>query len=177
MQDILTKEQSDIASANHNLIYKFASDNGLNIEEYYGILAIGLCNAAKIFDESKGKFSVIAYKCMQNEVYTYWRSLKRKNSIPPDMVYSYDALISGDENDGNESFLDRLSISYDGNEIINSVISNMFIDGLTEKERSIIDMLLNGLTHNEIADNIGCTRQNVSYYIKQIRNKANDIFV
>lgn len=177
MQDVLTKEQSDIASANHNLIYKYANDNGLNMEEYYGILAIGLCNAARIFDGSKGRFSAIAYRCMRNEVYMYWRKLNKKVNIPSDIIYSYDTLMFDNEKDEEKSFLDKLQTTYDKNDIINNVIFNMFVASLTEREKFIVDMLSNGLAHKEIADEIGCTRQNVSYHVKQIKKKMENIFV
>lgn len=54
---------------NHNLIYSYAINNKLDIDEYYGILAIALVKAAEKFDQSYGySFSTFAYKSMKNAV-------------------------------------------------------------------------------------------------------------
>ena len=56
---MLTKEQKELVENNHKLIYYYIHKNGLSLDEYYDILAIGLCKAALNFDESKGiKFKI-----------------------------------------------------------------------------------------------------------------------
>ena len=53
---------------NHKLIYYYIHKNGLSVDEYYDILAIGLCKAALHFDESKCiKFVTYALFVMRNE--------------------------------------------------------------------------------------------------------------
>ena len=61
MEKQLTSKQKELVEVNHNLIYKFASIKNVSIEEYYDILAIGLCKAAMAFDENKGKFSTVSF--------------------------------------------------------------------------------------------------------------------
>ena len=43
---MLTKEQKELVENNHKLIYYYIHKNGLSVDEYYDILAIGLCKAA-----------------------------------------------------------------------------------------------------------------------------------
>lgn len=68
----LTTEQQQLVTDNHNLIYhlmnKFnLSDN--DVEDWYGICAIGLCNAALLFDSTKNfKFSTYACVCIEHEI-------------------------------------------------------------------------------------------------------------
>ena len=65
---MLTKEQKELVENNHKLIYYYIHKNGLSVDEYYDILAIGLCKAALNFDESKGiKFVTYAMFVMRNE--------------------------------------------------------------------------------------------------------------
>lgn len=70
----LNKEQQKLVETNHNLIYSFAKSNNIDVEEFYDVLAIGLCKAALVYDENKGMFSTLAYKCMSNsynQILTY----------------------------------------------------------------------------------------------------------
>ena len=69
----LTKEQQKIVEDNHNLIYDFLHRRGLNIEEYYGIVAESLCKAVLNWDESKGKLSTLFYIIARNDIYNEWR--------------------------------------------------------------------------------------------------------
>ncbi len=68
MDDALSKDQQDLVSDNHNLIYSYANKMNLDINEYYDLLAIGLCKAAKMYDPNRGyAFSTYAYFVMRNE--------------------------------------------------------------------------------------------------------------
>lgn len=51
----LTKEQQELVEKNHQLIYGFANQNGVDPEETYDVLAIGLCKAALSFDPARGR--------------------------------------------------------------------------------------------------------------------------
>ena len=70
----LTLDQQRIVSENHNLIYSLANKKNINLDEYYDVLAIGLCKAAMIYNENKSKFSTLAFTCMLNE---YRHELKK----------------------------------------------------------------------------------------------------
>lgn len=63
----LTPQQQKLVEDNHNLIYSLAYKKNINLDEFYGDLAIGLCKAALAFDENRGKFSTLAYTSMYNE--------------------------------------------------------------------------------------------------------------
>ena len=54
----LTEEQRKLVEDNHWLIYWYAKYNNLNVEEFYHHLAMGLCRAAKGYNDKKGKFSI-----------------------------------------------------------------------------------------------------------------------
>ena len=168
----LTKEQQDLVEENHNLIYGFAKKRNLDIEEYYGILAIGLCKAAMIYNNEKGNFSTLAFTCMESILYQQWRHEQRQSAIPADMIFSYDVKIDGEESDNRNSFLDVLA-SNDSthNTVVGNIMKNTLLDILTEGERKIVELLDNGLDTVQIATLRGCSKQNISHRIKKIRNK------
>ena len=163
----LTDEQRELAERNHNLIYKFAYKRNILIDEYYGILAIGLCKAAQIYDSDKGMFSSVAFRCMENELCMYWRSLQKKSCIPNELIYSIDS----DGKSFKEPFDSQpfINLEYD-------IMIEELKDILNDNEMNIIKMLLDGKIQSEIAEKMGCKRQNVGYYIKEIKKKIEHLF-
>lgn len=161
----LTDNQRELAEKNHNLIYKFAYKRNILIDEYYGVLAEGLCKAAKIYDSSKANFATLAFRCMENELCMYWRSLQKKSLIPNEIMCSIDS----DEKSFKEPFDSRTfdKLEYD-------IMMEEFKDILNDNEIMIIKMIADGETHNEIAEKMGCKRQNIGYYMKQIKKKLQD---
>ena len=69
--NVMTKEQIKLIEDNHNLIYYWmrkyhVTENG--IEDWYGAAAIGLVNAALIYDKNTNvKFRTLASNCIKNE--------------------------------------------------------------------------------------------------------------
>lgn len=175
-QTQLTDKQKLLAEQNHRLIYSFAHKNNLDIDNYYGVLAIGLCKAAKAYNKCEYKFSTFAYRCMQNELNLCWKSTQRKSVIPEELIFSYDAPINPVDSDDN-SLTKFITDDYLHNEMLGDMISSEFIDNLTDKEKEIISLLLKGMTHKEIADVMGFRRQNVNYHLKKIRKKADCLLV
>ena len=172
MKEPLTKEQQCLVTENHNLIYEFAKRKHLAIDEYYGILAIGLCQAAQIYDNNSGKFSTVANNCMNNFLVNHYEHLSSQRSVPEDIVCSYDVPKSGEDGDNNGCFLDNLADSRCTHDIVVSgIMSETLINLLSDKEQMVVNLLTNGMIQDEIADRMGCKRQNVGYYIKQIRKK------
>lgn len=57
----LTDEERKIVEDNHNLIYGVAKKFHLDVDEWYGILAIELCKAVQHHDPARGKLSTYYY--------------------------------------------------------------------------------------------------------------------
>lgn len=172
MKKPLTKEQQNLVTENHNLIYEFAKRKHLAIDEYYGLLAIGMCQAAQIYNGESGKFSTVANKCMNNILVNHYEHLSSQRSIPEDMILSYDASNGGEDGDNNSCFLDSLADSRCTHDIVVSgIMSEILINLLSEREQMVVNLLVNGMTQDKIAERMGCKRQNIGYYIKQIRKK------
>lgn len=170
-KESLTEEQRKIAADNHNLIYAYANKSRISIDDWYGVLAIGLCKAAKSFDNSKGEFSTLAFKCMDNEAKIHLKRMYKKSSIPNNMIVSYDSPIFDDESNGNLSIAETMPDVKSSNDMMYNAVINEFSGSLSERELDVFKYLIGGMTHNEIADIIGCKRQNVTYFVRKIRGK------
>lgn len=82
---MLTEEQRQLAADNHNLIYYCFKKNNWPLEEYYDVAAICLCEAAKTYNPSKGKFATyvttaIRY-AVQNAIKSLWCDKQRGNVV------------------------------------------------------------------------------------------------
>lgn len=167
---MMTDEQRKLVEDNHNLIYGFLNKNELENNDYYDIAAIGLCKAAMNYSPTKGEFSTLAYKCMENEAKIYWTYLNRKKFIPENLIISYD--IPAVE-DGSESCIDRLVADRHNmsNIIIENIAQSHFISLLDDKEKDIIKGFKCGLNQTQIAKELNLKQQMVSYYVKKIKRK------
>lgn len=102
---MLNEKQKNLVEENYNLIYKYAKDHKLDIEEFSGLLSIGLCKAALNYDSDKTKFSTFAYRCMGNEVSNYLRKINAGKYLRYDEVYSMEALNEDDDRPISETTL------------------------------------------------------------------------
>ncbi len=171
MDEPLSKDQQNLVSNNHKLIYSFANKMGLDIEEYYGLLAIGLCKAAKTYNPNRGyAFSTYAYITMRNECYMYWRHLKRDNQIPEELIFSYNTPLS-DEEDGKD-YVERINDIF-GTYQLNTIGVEVkeFLESLTKKEKQIIFEKMHGYTQKEIAMHIGKSQTMVCRMVNRIKEK------
>lgn len=169
----LTEEQRELASKNHNLIYWFANKNNISIDDFYDVLAIGLCKAARAFDDDKGEFSTFACKCMKNELYMHLKSARRQCVIPREIVLYGDAPIKENGLFGSETLFDIIPDKDSSKRMSCAIMLKELHNTLGHKEKMVFELMLSGMKHREIADMMNCKRQNVTRYVKNIRMKAN----
>lgn len=70
---MLTKEEREIVEDNHDLIYMVADCMELDIDDYYGLLAIALCHAAQKYKKRKRAYDFTDYAkiIMMRELLSY----------------------------------------------------------------------------------------------------------
>lgn len=164
----LNEEQKKLVEENHNLIYWFAKKYHVPIEEYYDVLAQGLCMAAYHYDPSKCSFSTYAYLCMNTEMHVEYRKTLRKSEIPQGNIFHYENawqlsdLIPTNEKTENK-VIDR--ISYEN-------LISLLNDILNDKDKEVLSYILNGLTMREIAKIEGTSHQAIHNRMKKIRDKV-----
>ena len=173
-RDVMTEKQKQLAADNHNLIYSFLNKHNLNEEEYYDLAAIGLCKAAKYYKDDVSKFSTYAFRCMINTVLNEMKTKNLARRIPEELVGSYNNTICG-ENGEEIEFIDILpcDIDFEKDVIAKAMIDNC-MRNLSEKNRLVFTLLLDGYTHREIADIIGFHHSNVSKIRSRIVRMMNE---
>lgn len=170
---MLTKFEQQLVTDNHNLIYGFKDKYKLDLEEYYGILALALCKAAQHYDKTKGSFSTVVYTFMINAVRNH---IKIKNRYKIPLVY-LDADYT-DSNDDNENLFDVITSDnlHPDDKVEGKEISQILLSMLSDKEKQIVIDRVNGLSEEQIAIKMGCTQQNIHAWIQKIREKWNKFY-
>lgn len=160
---MLDAVQQTLVEQNHNLIYSFAKRRNLDLEEYYDLLAIALCEAAEAYQKGENEFSTFAYACMKNKVNDYWRSSQTQKSIPNDKIVSYD--VSEDKDDESSSYT-YLNVMSDENRTCEDTIFGIqyrdMLERMNSMERTIVQYLMNDMKLKDIAIKLGVDVHKVS---------------
>lgn len=173
MNKALNDTQRKLVEDNHNLIYSFLKLHSLSldaVEDWYSAAAIGLCNAAISFDESKNvPFSVLAYVCMENVVRQIIRN-EQKNINASESLD--DSVAEGC------CFMDMVQDNEDPffKIYLNEAVSNALKD-TSERDKKIIFMIIyNGCKQKEIGEMYGITRSAVSMVYRKFISKVRAYF-
>lgn len=168
---VLTDEQRQLVSKNHNLIYQFAKVKQLDLEEHYGTLAIGLCRAASLFDPGRGvKFSTFAWKCMETEYAHYLKHLHGAKHVPEHLVLSYDVQLISNRGTEGATFLDVITSRHYHQRFDHTAAEvQSFRRSLSERQQTVFDLMMSGYRADVIAQQVGCSRQHVSKFKKELQ--------
>lgn len=168
----LTPKQKQLVADNHRLIYSYAKKNHLKLDEWYDVLAIAMCKAARRFDPDKGKFSTWCYRHFDNEVRTVRNDARKKSRIPNDLIVPYESMFKAvDCNDDNSDRL--IDVGYAEDRIYDMLVYDIE-QNMTRIERDVFDCLINGYTLRMIASEVGCTPKEVSKTISSIKTKVRE---
>lgn len=162
-------EQKKLVEENHKLIYYTLSSYRLNPEEYYDILAIGLCKAAMNFDPKKSKFSTFAMKVMYNEFRQYQRmeNLEKRKANKNTLSLNY--RMNDPKNEGCTCEFGELLT--DGREPFMDVVHMYLPDILTKKELLVCQLSYDGYNQTQIGEKLGVNQSYVSRLLKKARIK------
>ena len=167
----LNEEEKKLVEDNHNLIWYYVRRYGISYDEYYDVLAIELCKAAKHYDESKGTFSTIALKFMNNKMHKLHEESTLQRKIPKDKINNYNSVLDieykvGSNYDMEKNIVNKMNLENELHKAF-EVITN-------ERDRKIMYYRLKNLTVMEIGEMLNITHQYVSARIKQIRKKLKE---
>ena len=166
---MLDEQQKKLVEKNHNLIYHTLHKYKLNEEEYYDILAIGLCKAAIKFDPERSKFSTFAMKVMYNEFLMHDRDENANKRKVNKNTLSLNYRMKDPKNESRTcEFGDLLT---DCREPFMDVIHMYLPDILTEQELLVCKLSYNGYNQTQIGEKLGVTQSYASRLLKRARTK------
>lgn len=148
----LTDEQRQIVEDNHNLIYGYARDNNLDIDDWYGLLSIELCESVMEHNPEKSKLSTFFYLRADYLVLEEYRKTQTKKRFNNGLYPLKEELVGGQcENIYMEEKL-------------------LLEDLLDHQYKDIIKLKYDGYNQSEIADIVGISQSQVSRILNQVRD-------
>ena len=158
----LTDAQRQIAEDNHSLIYGFLRKNHLDVDEWYGIIAIGYLKAVLQWDPDRGKLSTFAFLTMKN---SYLQEINRRNRLKrKESCISIHSPIC----DGDAELGDLLPDPYDlADQCVSRVDLEAALQKLTSDQRRILSMALEDVYQSDIAIVMGISQPAISRTLKK----------
>ena len=169
----LTDEQRQLITDNHNVIYKYMHDKGIDLE-YYGEFAEKLCRSIHLYDANRGKISTFIYcvcdaqrKNILKHKYSACRYISRERQV------SLDAVVFKEH---SQTLQDILGFDDDGynnvdeEDIIAKIRTELKLrypdDTITD---GVLNYILKGYNHREVGDIYGVSRQAINVRVQKIR--------
>lgn len=166
----LTQDQKKLVEENHLLIYKYACQHKLFVDEWYDILALALCKAAQRYAPERGQFSTFAYTCFNSAVYNERRrEASRKRNV---QIYS---LIFSKPNASDADRKLEIQIGIEDANLSRVDLQDLearLLKRLSDREARTWKMRKSGLTLQEIAAHEGVTQQAITMRLRSIEKTA-----
>ena len=157
-----------------NKMYVYCKKMGIEVNDLIQEGMVGLSNAINTFSEShETTFYTYASRCINRKIISYIIRMGRlKNKILNDSVFL--ELYDEDQSNGfGKSLADNsynpesILINEEGKQEILDIIDN----NLTEFEKEVINLKINGFKYKEIADMLGKDVKYIDNCIQKIKNK------
>ena len=161
----LTKEQQKLVEENHNLIYSFCYKYNLDIEEWYDIFAIALCEAIKKWDNTRSNLSTFVYVKFKTTMLMEYRNSKALKRGREFTNISID----------NETFTLEIEDTKNiENNVVDKIVSQEKIKTLKHSDQKLLLMRLKGYNQKEIAEKMGVSQPSISRRFKHIEKRLTD---
>lgn len=171
----MTDEQRKLVEDNHNYIFYFLNKYGLSIDEWYDMAAIGLCKAARSYNQYQSKFVTYAHQCMFTTVFSEKRKEKSSKAVPRHMMTSLQDLAYTNTAGKQIKYEDCIPSDANLEEIaLSQVAVAEVMDKLSDRERTILQMTIDGYSQEQIAQRIGISQSHSSRIIRGIRTRLRE---
>lgn len=169
----LSEIEKAMAEKYHNIVYSFLHKNNYSVEECYDIVVIGYLKGIQKYcrrTDLQELYSVVTmceYR-MRTAMFNHFRAMRTSKRKPTGAIISLDAEYG---NDGEkQSALENCigENSFEDDVIADEAVSEI-LNSLSERQRQIVILKLNGYTHNEICLQLHVGRSAVSEEMKNIK--------
>ena len=147
----LTKEQSQVVADNHNLIFWYINMKHLDINEYYDLLAIELCNTAMKYNPDRGSFATYFKLRADGIIYKEYRKTQAQKRLHIKVP-----------------LLDNLHTLIDDGDITDSIELQELLDG---EYGEIVRLRIEGYSQTEIAEIMDTNQSKISKILKKLKGE------
>lgn len=166
----LTEMEKRMAEENHNLVYSFLHRHGYSIEEFYNVVIFGYLRGIQVYNRKEDirKKYQLAFICERNmlaETKDYFRSQNSQKRKPMEITVSLD--INYAETDNIYNLVAGKSVE---DEVLESKQVDEMMENLSEVQRDILKLKLEGYDNKEILSLLGIPSS--SFYKEMNRIKV-----
>ena len=147
----LTDEESKIVADNHNLIFWYVNMKHLDINEYYDLLAIELCNTAMKYNPDRGSFATYFKLRADGIIYKEYRKTQAQKRLHVKVP-----------------LLDNLHTMIDDGDITDSIELQELLDG---EYGEIVRLRIEGYSQTEIAEIMDTNQSKISKILKKLKGE------
>lgn len=167
---MLTQAQKKLIEDNHSLIYSFCIKHNLDIDEYYGPLAVRMCVAIKRFNPDIANISTFMFNVFTKELININTKLSKGKYKFNNECESLEKPIQGTE----ESLTLQDTVEgITGEDILQQIELNTILqyiqDNIHLKHYQVLTDLVLGLTQQELAKKYNTSQCQISRLINKAR--------
>ena len=172
--EVIFKKYKPLIVETANRFYVYCKKMGIEVNDLVQEGMVGLSNAINTFSEShETTFYTYASRCINRKIISYIIRLGRlKNKVLNESVFL--ELYDEDQSNGfgksladNSYNPENILINEESKQEILDIIDN----NLTEFEKEVINLKINGFKYKEIADMLGKDVKYIDNCIQKIKNK------
>lgn len=173
----LTEIEKATAEQYHNWIYVFLHEHQYSIEDFYDIAAIGYLKGIQKYMRTpelhtKCSMATVCIYRMKAEIQHHQNKMNTLKRKPANGIISLDANYS--KHDSDMTLADCIGTTPFEDDVLDNEVVSEILNSLSESQRQIIAMKLNGYTHNEIHLHLNISMGNVTKELKEIKNILTD---
>ena len=147
----LTEEEKKLAEENHNLIYAYLHTYGYSIEIHYNVVIFGYLKGIQVYcrrEDLQKRYDLpfICWQYMRAELGNQFKTETRQKRKPMESVLSLDAEYTDDA----ENLHDCIGEKTLEEEVIEEETVSELLKKLSEVQRKIIEMKMDGYGNKEI---------------------------
>ena len=147
----LTEQQAKMVEDNHNLIYGYANKKGLDLDEWYGLLALELCKTVPKYNPKRSALSTYYYLRCDSLVKVEYDKTQAQMRSHNGIFELDDNLLADDDDSTEERMLLKAMMKYGHEEVIK--------------------LRYEGYTQSEIAEKLGVSQPYISAILDEVYAK------
>ncbi|ACV58118.1 sigma-70 family RNA polymerase sigma factor [Alicyclobacillus acidocaldarius] len=164
-QEVLVVENQRLVYFVANRFRHRAVAAGIEFDDLVATGMLGLCKAARVYDPSRAKFSVLAVRCIENEMRLLLRQARRR----PKTTSLDDVPREDDESKAGHP--ESVWLRYEAD--FSEVEWREFAGRLSARERSVLALAWLGYTQKDIAKRVGISLTHVSRVLARVERRWN----
>ena len=173
------QEKAELSERNMPLVWYMVNRYAgatMGRDELYSAALLGMAQALSAYDETRGiRFSTFAVTCMNHEILNLLKDA-RKHGF--DISFDYYTTSPDDSEIRYDSFASVMTMkSTVPEDIATKIVVRDFVEQLSERNKEILRLSINGMPQRDIAERMGVSRSRIEQILLKMKvNLLNELY-